>query len=54
MVGNMPRSNPDKDKLFNISLEMLQDIYEIAKMKQDTETMTAVSDRVCMLYVEAS
>ncbi|NDB81292.1 MAG: hypothetical protein EB127_00875 [Alphaproteobacteria bacterium] len=50
MVGNMPKSNPDKDRLFNLSLDMLQDIYDIAKMKQDTETMTAVSDRVCMLY----
>lgn len=50
MVGKMPKSNPDKEKLFNISIEMLQDIYEIAKIKQDTETMTAVSDRICLLY----
>ena len=33
-----------------MSVAMLQDIYDIAKMKQDTETMTAVSDRICMLY----
>lgn len=50
MVGNMPKENPDKDKLFNLSVNMLQDIYDIAKMKQDTETMTSVSDRICMLY----
>ena len=46
----MSKINPDKERLFDLSLDMLQDIYDIAKMKQDTETMTSVSDRICMLY----
>jgi len=50
MVGFMPKENPNKDLLFDLSLQMLQDIYDIAKMKQDTETMTSVSDRICLLY----
>ena len=50
MVGKMAKQNYEKDKLFNMSIDMLQDIYDIAKMKQDSETMTAVSDRICMLY----
>jgi len=39
-----------KDELLNKSIQMLDDIYKIAKKKEDTETMTSVSDRVCMLY----
>jgi hypothetical protein len=46
----MPKYNAEKEKLFEMSVSMLQDVYDIAKMKQDTETMTAVSDRICMLY----
>lgn len=46
----MAKHNFEKEKLFEMSVSMLQDIYDIAKMKQDTETMTAVSDRICMLY----
>jgi hypothetical protein len=46
----MTKHNFEKEKLFEMSVSMLQDIYDIAKMKQDTETMTAVSDRICMLY----
>jgi len=42
--------NQDKERLLNISIDMLHDIYEIAKKKEDTETMTAVSDRMCLLY----
>ncbi|NDB81749.1 MAG: hypothetical protein EB127_03225 [Alphaproteobacteria bacterium] len=46
----MAKNNLEKEKLFEMSVSMLQDIYDIAKIKQDTETMTAVSDRICLLY----
>lgn len=46
----MPKLNSDKQRLLETSIQMLNDIYEIAKKKEDTETMTAVSDRICLLY----
>lgn len=49
MVGNMGK-NSQRIELLDISIQMLNDIYEIAKKKEDTDTMTAVSDRMCLLY----
>ena len=50
MVGCMPKPKSYREELLDKSVKMLQDIYEIAKKKEDTETMTAVSDRICLLY----
>ena len=46
----MSKLNSEKQRLLDTSISMLNDIYEIAKKKEDTETMTAVSDRICLLY----
>lgn len=49
MVGFMAKKT-QRAELLERSVQMLNDIYEIAKKKEDTETMTSVSDRMCLLY----
>jgi hypothetical protein len=46
----MPKPKSYREDLLQKSVSMLEDIYEIAKKKEDTETMTSVSDRICLLY----